>query len=65
MGLSDHSLFGVVRDHAEPAIYWRDANNPSLRRLRLADVDLTKGASVKQVAVAAGEWFQDAKGLLI
>jgi len=64
LGLSDHSLFGVVRDHAEPAVYWRDAYNPSLRRLRLADADLREGASIKHVAVAAGDWYQDAKGLL-
>merc|ERR1712224_600131 len=32
MGLSDHSLFGVVRDHADKTMYWRSALNPSLTR---------------------------------
>lgn len=60
MGLADHSLWGVVRDHAAPAVYWRSAYNPSLQRLRLADVDLSKGAAIRHVAVSAGAWFQDA-----
>ena len=64
MGESDHSLWGVIRDHASPAVYWRSAYNPSLQRLRLADVDLSKGAPVKHLAVSAGPWFADAKGAL-
>jgi len=60
MGLADHSLWGVVRDHAARTIYWRSAYNPSLQRLRLSDVDLSDGAPSLQVAVAAGPWFQDA-----
>ena len=64
MGLSDHSLFGVVRDHAAKAIYWRSAHNPSLRRLRLSDVDLRKGAAPKQMRVESGAWFQDAAAAL-
>lgn len=62
MGDSDHSLWGVVRDHANKVLYWRSAYNPSLRRLRLADVDLSKGAPSKHLAVAAGPWFDDAAG---
>ena len=64
MGTSDHSLFGVVRDHANPTFYWRSADNPSLRRLKLADVDLSAGAPPKHMAVRAGAWFEDAVSLL-
>jgi len=60
MGLADHTLWGVVRDHADPTVYWRSAYNPSLQRLRLADVDLTKGATMRSMAVATGPWFTDA-----
>jgi len=60
MGVADHSLWGVVRDHAQPSLYWRSAYNPSLRRLRLSDCDLSKGAAPKSLVVAAGAWYSDA-----
>ena len=34
----DHTVFGVIRDHASPAFYYRSAYNPSLQRVRLSDV---------------------------
>lgn len=57
---ADHSLFGVVRDHASSILYWRSAANPSLQRLRLADVDFSPGAPVRSIAVDGGLWFRDA-----
>jgi len=60
LGDSDHSLWGVVRDHADPTVYWRSASNPSLQRLRLADVDLSVGAAPRTIVVSAGPWFHDA-----
>lgn len=60
LGDADHSLWGVVRDHAEPTLYWRSAANPSLQRLRLADVDLSAGAAPRRIVVSAGPWFHDA-----
>ena len=41
-GNGDHSCWGLVRDHKEPALYWRDATNPTFRKI-----------SVKQVLAAA------------
>ena len=47
---------------SNPAVYWRSAYNPSLRRLRLSDVNLSKGAPLKHIAVSGGAWFEDAAG---
>ena len=60
MGVNDHTLWGVVHDHAKPAVYWRSAYNPSLQRLRLSDVDLEKGARSHTISVAAGPWYAEA-----
>ena len=64
LGDADHSLWGVVRDHAAKTLYWRSAQNPSLQRLRLADVALAPGAAVRSLAVSGGPWFADAAGRL-
>ena len=61
LGLSDHSLFGVVRDHAEKTLYWRSAYGPSLTRLRLDDLDFAPGAQTRSVSVSAGAWYTDAQ----
>ena len=58
-GEGDHTLWGVVRDHRNRAVYWRSARNPSLRRVRLADFDLSAGAAVRALAVEAGPFFAD------
>ena len=58
-GEGDHTLWGVVRDHANRAVYWRSARNPSLRRAALADFDLSAGARVRTLAVEAGPFFAD------
>ena len=58
----DHSVFGVIRDHADPTFYYRSAYNPSLQRVRLSDVDLSVGAAPKTLSVAAGPWYADASG---
>ena len=34
----DHTVLGLIRDHYNKIIYWRDAYNPSFRRIRLQDV---------------------------
>lgn len=57
MGDADHSLFGVIRDHADPTVYWRSAYNPSLQRLRLSEVDLAEGAHSKSLRVSSGPWY--------
>ena len=48
-----------MRDHRNRAVYWRSARNPSLRRVRLADFDLSAGAAVRALAVEAGPFFAD------
>jgi len=63
-GHNDHTLWGCIRDHAEKAFYWRSALNPSLQRLRLADVDLSEGAAQRSLDVRTGPWFTDAAARL-
>jgi len=58
-GNADHSVFGIVRDHADPAIYWRDSMNPSFRRLRVKDIDLSVGARRKSMKLETGPFFTD------
>jgi hypothetical protein len=55
-GNADHTVWGVIRDHADPAIYWRSNYNPTFRRLRLADVDMTVK---KSMMMQEGEYFVD------
>jgi len=63
-GHSDHSLWGCIRDHADKTFYWRSALNPSLQRVRIADVDLSPTASPRSLDVRTGPWFSDAAGRL-
>lgn len=37
-GNGDHSCWGLVRDHKEPALYWRDATNPTFRKISVKQV---------------------------
>lgn len=55
----DHSVWGIVRDHNDPSIYWRDAMNPTFRRIRLGDLDLSEGAPHKIMKMEAGPLFID------
>ncbi len=56
---NDHTIFGIIRDHASPTIYWRDAGNPTFRRIRLQDIDLSIGAESKSLLMESGSYFID------
>lgn len=56
---ADHTIFAVIRDHADPALFWRDAGNPTFRRLRLADIDLSLQAKHVSVKVEDGPYYID------
>jgi choloylglycine hydrolase len=62
-GDGDHSVFGLIRDHGNKIIYWRDSSNPSLRRLRLSDVfgDGSKPADnrMKSMKLQTGPYYVD------
>ncbi len=60
-GEGDHTIFGLVRDHVTPTLYWRDAYNPTFRRIRLQDLDFTEGAPKKSIVLesSASEFFID------
>ena len=58
------SLWAVVRDHANATLYWRTEGNPSLRRARLADFDVSPGAKRRVIPLdlEGGDFFIDAAG---
>ena len=58
-GDGDHSIYGIIRNHAEPAIYWRDCSNPSFRRIRLQDLDFSPDAPQKVITLEKGPSFID------
>jgi len=55
----DHTKWAVVRDHLQPAIYWRDSGNPTFRSIRLSDVDLSAGAKQLFLPLESGPLFVD------
>lgn len=61
-GSGDHTLWAVIYDHAvPPTLYWRTTPNQSLQRLRLADIDISKGAVELFLPLATQlPWFNDA-----
>jgi hypothetical protein len=58
-GDGDHSLFGLIRDHNDPSIYWRDALNPSFRKIRLSDLNMNSGANPVSLVLETGPYFID------
>jgi len=58
-GDADHTCFGIVRDHKEPAIYWRDATNPTFRKINVAEVLATHGPRKRSLKMETGPFFVD------
>jgi penicillin V acylase-like amidase (Ntn superfamily) len=71
-GEGDHTLFGVVYDHANRTVYWRTSTNQNLQRLRLADARLHNASSPSSSSSPAFlpldgnelPWFSDAASAL-
>ena len=62
-GESDHTMWGVIYDHTNTTVYFREQTNQNLHRVRLADLDLTKGAAIVTMPVGPQNglgWFNDA-----
>jgi choloylglycine hydrolase len=55
--LPDHTNWGVIRDHHNAALYWRDALNPTFRLIRLSDIDWSKGRL--SIIMEKGPYFVD------
>jgi hypothetical protein len=55
--LPDHTNWGVIRDHHNAVLYWRDALNPTFRALRLSDIDWSKGR--QSLVMEKGPYFVD------
>ena len=55
----DHTMWGLIRDHATPALYWRDSGNPTFRGIKLSDIDFSPGAAQKQIVLETGPYFID------
>lgn len=61
---NDHSIYAAIRDHLDPTLYWRDAFNPTFRRLRLADVNLAQGAQRQTMAMRTGPYYVDVAAMM-
>lgn len=58
-GEGDHTVWGVVRDHKNSILYWRDATNPTFRKLALKDVDLSVRGDKKSMQLESGPYYVD------
>jgi hypothetical protein len=58
-GNADHTMVGIIRDHLNPTLYWRDSNNPTFRRLRMSDIDISENARRMSLIVQAGPFYVD------
>lgn len=54
----DHTMYGLIRDHNDPTLFWRDSGNPTFRRLRLADIDFRSGER-KSLVLETGPYYVD------
>ena len=57
-GNADHTMFGLIRDHKDPALFWRDSYNPTFRRLRLKDVNF-ESMQQQMLILESGPYFID------
>ena len=62
-GAGDHTMWGVIYDHRNATVYFREQMNQNLQRVVLADMALSEGSPV--VALSLGPqnglaWFGDA-----
>ena len=63
-GAGDHTMWGVLYDHKEKALYFRTMTNMNLQRVQLSDLKLGAGAAPKRLALDAPAlpWYADASG---
>lgn len=62
-GAGDHTMWGVVYDHRNATIYFREQRNQNLQRVRLSDLNLDAGAPTVTLPLGptnALPWFDDA-----
>lgn len=58
-GEGDHSCWGLVRDHSEPALYWRDATNPTFRKVNVKEALVKHGPRKRSLQMETGPFFID------
>jgi choloylglycine hydrolase len=58
-GNNDHSQWGLVRDHSNAVIYWRDAANPTFRRVSLKEALASSGGVQKTMKLQTGPYYVD------
>lgn len=61
-GEGDHTIYGVIYDHANSTLYFRTEVNQNLQRLRLSDLKLTKENPSVRLLLDNTQlsWFDDA-----
>ena len=55
----DHTVFGIIRDHYNKIIYWRDAYNPTIRRIKLSDALTNNPNGRSNLLMTNGPYFID------
>lgn len=60
--ISDHTQWGVVRDHVNPKFYIRSETNPSFRMIDLKKLDLSVSAETMTMEIEQDPWFLDVTG---
>ena len=56
---ADHTMWGLIRDHSSPALYWRDEGNPTFRGIQLSEIDFSPGAPRRQILLETGPYYID------
>lgn len=56
---ADHTQWAIIRDHKTPAIYWRDANNPTFRGMKLSSLNFAPGSSQFVLKLEEGPFYID------
>ena len=50
-GNGDHTMWGVIYDHRNATLYFREQTNQNLNRVRLADLHLSEGSRIVRLPV--------------
>lgn len=59
-GQGDHTSWAVIRDHSTPALYWRDASNPTFRKIDLRNVNFERRDNTRsKILLEDGPYFVD------
>jgi choloylglycine hydrolase len=61
----DYTEWSVIRDHSNKVYYFRQNENPTLRRIELKKLNFKEGAKVRSIRIEGGTWYEDVTEKLI